>query len=40
MESGARGQALRRVMWFVALWCLGVGSVGAVSLLIRWALRP
>jgi hypothetical protein len=29
---------LRRAGWFVALWCAGVMSVGAVSLLIRWAL--
>ncbi len=29
---------LKRVGWFVTLWCVGVLSVGALSLLIRWAL--
>lgn len=29
---------LRRVAWFVGLWVTGVATVGAVGLLIRWAL--
>jgi hypothetical protein len=29
---------LARVGWFVALWCMGVVAVTAVSLTIRWAL--
>jgi hypothetical protein len=29
----------RRLAWFVGLWVLGVASVGAVGLLIRFALR-
>ena len=28
-----------RLLWFAALWLAGVGAVGLVSLLIRWALR-
>ena len=28
----------RRLLWFVALWLAGVGAVGLLALLIRWAL--
>ena len=28
-----------RLLWFVALWLAGVGAVGLLALLIRWALR-
>jgi hypothetical protein len=27
-----------RLLWFVALWLAGVGAVGLLALLIRWAL--
>lgn len=30
---------LRRLAWFGLLWLAGVGAVGAVSLLVKWALR-
>jgi hypothetical protein len=30
---------LRRAAWFIGLWVAGVACVGAVGLLIRWALR-
>jgi hypothetical protein len=28
----------RRLLWFVALWCAGVGALAIVALLIRWAI--
>jgi len=28
----------RRAAWFIGLWAAGVATVGAVGLLIRWAL--
>jgi hypothetical protein len=28
----------RRLLWFVALWAAGVVAVGAVALLLRWAM--
>ncbi len=31
-------ESLRRAAWFVGLWVAGVTAVGAVGLLIRWAL--
>ncbi len=31
-------RGLRRAAWFVGLWASGVAAVGAVGLLIRWAL--
>jgi hypothetical protein len=31
-----QGPTLRRWMWFVALWAAGVGTTGAVSLVIRF----
>lgn len=31
-------RGLRRAAWFVVLWVAGVAAVGAVGLLIRWAL--
>lgn len=31
-------EGLRRALWFVGLWAAGVAAVGAVGLLIRWAL--
>ncbi|MBC7164930.1 MAG: DUF2474 family protein [Roseovarius sp.] len=27
--------ALRRIVWFIALWALGVGALAAVAALIR-----
>ena len=27
-----------RLLWFVVLWLAGVGAVGLVAMLIRWAL--
>ena len=27
--------AVRRVLWFVALWALGVGTLAAVAMVIR-----
>ena len=29
----------RRLLWFAALWCLGVASVGAVALVLRGLMR-
>lgn len=29
---------VRRLAWFAGLWLAGVAAVGAVALLIRWAL--
>lgn len=29
------GSTLKRWLWFVALWAAGVGTTGAVSLVIR-----
>jgi hypothetical protein len=31
-----QGSALRRWLWFVGLWSAGVGTTGAVSLVIRF----
>lgn len=31
-------EALRRLIWFAALWAGGVLALGAVALVIRWAL--
>jgi hypothetical protein len=28
-----------RLAWFVGLWAAGVGAVGAIALIARWALR-
>ena len=28
----------RRLLWFIALWAAGVGTLGVVGLLIRWTL--
>ncbi len=30
----------RRLAWFVALWVMGVITVGTVALLLRWLLKP
>ena len=30
-----QGSTLRRWLWFIALWAVGVGTTGAVSLVIR-----
>jgi hypothetical protein len=27
--------ALRRIVWFIALWALGVGTLAAIALVIR-----
>lgn len=32
------GTALRRIVWFIALWCAGVAAVGALAYAIRLAL--
>lgn len=32
-------EGMRRVAWFVGLWAAGVAVLGAVGLLIRWALH-
>lgn len=29
----------RRLLWFAALWCLGVGAVASAALLIRSGMR-
>ncbi len=30
----------QRLLWFAALWCLGVGTVAAVALILRlWLVR-
>lgn len=29
---------VRRLLWFAALWLAGVGALGIVAMLIRWAL--
>jgi len=29
---------VRRLLWFAGLWAAGVAAVGAVGLLIKWAL--
>lgn len=34
-----QGSALKRWLWFVGLWAAGVGSIGAVSLVIRFWLN-
>ena len=34
-----RGLA-QRLLWFVALWCLGVGTVTIVALILRFWLMP
>lgn len=31
-----QGTAVRRWLWFVGLWIAGVGTTGAVSLIIRF----
>ncbi|WP_281401832.1 hypothetical protein [Microvirga soli] len=31
----AQGSALRRWLWFVGLWAAGVGTTGAVGLVIK-----
>jgi hypothetical protein len=39
-ESKA-GQLSRRLLWFVALWLAGVGTVTVISLVLRfWIGRP
>ncbi|MBD9368429.1 DUF2474 family protein [Xanthomonas sp. XNM01] len=38
-ETRAAGPFWRRLLWLVALWLAGVGTVGVVALLIRtWLL--
>ncbi|WP_210422186.1 DUF2474 domain-containing protein [Microvirga ossetica] len=34
-----RGSAVRRWLWFLGLWTAGVGTTGAVSLVIRFWLK-
>ncbi|WP_114356722.1 MULTISPECIES: DUF2474 domain-containing protein [Rhodopseudomonas] len=35
-----RGPVSRRLLWFVALWLAGVGTVTLVSLLLRLWIAP
>lgn len=35
----ATGGWRRRLLWFVGLWAAGVAVLGAVGLLVRWALH-
>lgn len=39
MPETERPTAARRLLWFVALWMLGVGSVMAVAMLLRAVLK-
>ena len=34
-----RGSALRQWLWFAGLWAAGVGTTGAVSLVIKYWLN-
>jgi hypothetical protein len=34
------GETKRRLLWFVALWAAGVGTVALVSLLLRAWIAP
>jgi hypothetical protein len=36
--TDAAGPVWRRILWFIGLWLAGVGTVAAVSYLIRWLL--
>lgn len=29
---------MRRILWFIALWCAGVAAVGALAYAIRFAI--
>jgi hypothetical protein len=41
MESQAPATSLpKRLAWFVGLWAMSVAALGAVALLLRWALHP
>ena len=35
-EIPAMPTTLRKVLWFVALWCVGVATVGSVAIAIRF----
>lgn len=30
---------VRRVLWLIALWLLGVAAAGALALVLKWSLR-
>lgn len=38
-QGEPRSSLSTRLTWFALLWLAGVVSVGAVSLLIKWALK-
>lgn len=38
-EKPARAGIAQRLVWFALLWLAGVGTVGLLSLAIKWALR-
>ncbi|GAB4394291.1 MAG: hypothetical protein Tsb0032_18090 [Kiloniellaceae bacterium] len=38
--AGKEGTALRRVLWFLALWAAGVLTVGIVGYAIKLVLIP
>ena len=38
IESEPMPGTLRRLGWFVGLWLAGVVTLGAVALLLRWAI--
>ena len=40
MSDARRGDAWRRIGWFVALWAGGVATVAAVGFAIKLALMP
>ena len=39
MARGPRHGTARRVLWFVALWAAGVGTVAVAAFLLRGLLR-
>lgn len=38
-QRGRKSNLGKRLGWFALLWLAGVACVGAVSLLIKWALK-
>ena len=38
MQAAVKDTA-KRLVWFVGLWAAGVLTVGAVAMLMRWALH-
>ena len=39
MAPEARPTLLKQLLWFLALWLVGVAAVGSLAYLIRWVLR-